>query len=140
MSAGGVAFVAVEAVGRESFVQLAEQPVAMDFGQDGGGGDGDDTQIAFGEAQLGKIQRLELDPIEEQVVGGWREGLDGAAHGEAGGGGDAAGVDFGGGCLAQRPSDSLVLDAIGQLLTTRGRQQLAILDFGPEPGAPGVFG
>ena len=31
-------------------------------------------------------------------------------------------------------------DAIGQFLATRGRQQLAILDSGPEPGAPGVCG
>lgn len=96
MGAGGVAFVAVKAVGRVTFMQLTEKPVAMDLGQNGGGGDGNDVQVAFGEAQLGKVKRLELDPVEEQVIGAGREGLDGPAHGEAGGGGDAAGVDFGG--------------------------------------------
>ena len=58
MGAGGVAFVAMEAVGGVSFMQLAEQTVAMDLGQDGGGGDGDNAQVALGEAQLGKVQRL----------------------------------------------------------------------------------
>ena len=74
------------------------------------------------------------------MVGAKQEGLNGAAHGQAGGRGDTAGVDFGGGGLAQRPGGSLLLDAYGKLFSSQGREQLAILDCGPEPGVPGVFG
>ena len=74
------------------------------------------------------------------MVGAKQEGLNGAAHGEAGGRGDTAGVDFGCGGLAQRPGGSLLLDAYGKLFTPQRGQQLAILDFGPEPVAPGVCG
>ena len=140
MGAGGVTLVTVEAVGGVPFMQLAEQPVAMDLGENGGGGDGNDVQVASGEAQLGKVERLELDPVEEQVIGAGREGQDGAAHGKASGWGDTTGVDFGGRCFAKRPRDSLLLNAKRKFFTLQWRQKLAILDFGPEPGAPGVYG
>lgn len=56
MGGRGVAFVAVEAIGRVVFMQLAEESIAMNFCQDGGGGDGNDFEIALGETLLGQIE------------------------------------------------------------------------------------
>ena len=58
-------------------------------------------EVAFGEALLGKIERFELHPVDKKVVRRRGERLDSAAHRQARGGGDAAGVDFGGGRFPQ---------------------------------------
>ena len=56
MGGRGVAFVAVEAVDRIVLMHLAEESIAMNFCQDGGGGDGNDFEVALGETLLGKIE------------------------------------------------------------------------------------
>ena len=97
---GGVSLVRGEAVAGMRGVERREEAVAVDLGDDGGGGDGERERVAVDEAGLragvGKVERSRLHGVDEQVV--WRdgEGADGGQHGEARGLVDVDAVDGGG--------------------------------------------
>ena len=69
----------------------------MDFGDDRGGGDGERERVAVVEAGLGagvgELGEVEEHGVDEEVVGGDGEALDGVEHGEARGLVDVDAVD-----------------------------------------------
>ena len=67
----GVALVRGEAVAGVDGVELAHQAVAVDLGDDGGGGDGERERVAVEEACL-RAGMVEAHGVDEEVVG--REG------------------------------------------------------------------
>ncbi len=98
---GGVAFVRGEAVLGVEEVEFAHEGVAMNFCEDAGGGDGEGEGVAVEELGLG-AGVVDVESVDEQVVGSGGELLDGEQHGEAGGlvdvdAVDGIGVDFGDG-------------------------------------------
>ena len=102
----GVALVRGEAVLGVEEVEVAHEGVAVNFGDDGGGGDGEAEGVAVEEAGLGagmgQLVQVYVHGVDEQVVGGDGEALDGEEHGEAGGlvdvdAVDGLGIDFGDG-------------------------------------------
>ena len=101
MLRGGVSLVRGEAVAGMRGVERREEAVAVNLGDDGGGGDGERERVAVDEAGLG-AGVVELHGVDEEVVGGDGEGADGGEHGEARGlvdvdAVDGGGVDFGDG-------------------------------------------
>ena len=102
----GVTLVGGEAVLGMEVVEVAHEGVAVDFGDDGGGGDGEREGVAVEQAGLGagmgELGEIEAHGVDEEVVGGDGELLDGEEHGEARGlvdvdAVDGLGVDFGDG-------------------------------------------
>ena len=71
------------------------EAVAVDLGDDGGGGDGERERVAVDEAGLG-AGVVEPHGVDEEMVGGDGEGADGGEHGEARGLVDVDAVDGGG--------------------------------------------
>jgi hypothetical protein len=125
---GGIALVGGEAVLGVEEVEVSHEGVAVDFGDDGGGGDGEGERVAVEEAGLGAgvgyLGEVEEHGVDEEVVGGEGEALDGEEHGEAGGlvdveAVDGGGVDFGDGegegVLADLAVEELAL-VLGELL------------------------
>ncbi len=103
---GGIALVGGEAVLGVEQVELAHEGIAVDFGDDGGGRDGEREGVAVIEAGLGagmgELVEVEEHGVDEEVVGLGGEALDGAEHSEAGGlvdvdAVDGLGIDFGDG-------------------------------------------
>ena len=88
----GVALVAGEAVLRELLVELAAERVAVDLGDDGGGGDGEAERVAVEEPGL-LAGIVDVERVDDEVVGGDGELLAGEAHGEARGLVDVDAVD-----------------------------------------------
>jgi len=95
MNGSGVALVRGEAVLRVLEVEFAAEGVAVDFGDDGGGGDGEAECVAVDELGLG-AGRVDDHGVDEEVVGCDAELLDGGEHGHAGGLIDIDAVDGGG--------------------------------------------
>jgi len=102
----GVAFVRGETVLGMEEVELAHEAVAMDFRDDGRGGNGEGERVAVVEAGLRagvrELREVEQHRVNEQVVGRGGEALDGLEHSETGGlvdvdAVDSLGVDFGDG-------------------------------------------
>ncbi len=69
----------------------------MNFGDDGGCGDGEREGVTVEEtglrAGVGELREVEQHGVDEQVVGGGGELLDSLEHGEAGGLVDVDAVD-----------------------------------------------
>ncbi len=61
------------------------QPVAMDFGDNGCGGDGPGERIALDDRTLRQGHEREGDGVEQEAVGRRGQGSEGALHREAGG-------------------------------------------------------
>ncbi len=68
MLGGGVAFVLSQAVLRVDGVPFFHAGVAVSFGEDAGGGDGDAAGIAVDEGFL-LDEDVELHGVEKQIVG-----------------------------------------------------------------------
>src|SRR4030088_514699 len=88
---GGVTLVASQAVLRINGVPFLHAGVAVSFSQDRSGGDGDAAGISMDERFL-LDQNVELDGVEEQVIGENRELVEGGGHGLAAGLIDVPGV------------------------------------------------
>lgn len=91
---GGVSLVRGEAVAGMLGIERAEEAVAMDLGDDGGGGYGQGERVAMDELGLG-AGVVEPHGVNEEVVGGKREVADGGEHGKARGLVDVDVVDGG---------------------------------------------
>ena len=110
----GVTLVAGQAVLRVDNVPLLHASVTMGFGEDGCGGDGNATRVAFDERLL-LDENIELHGVEEQIVRDDGELLKRGGHGLAAGlidvpGIDTLGIDFGDG-----PSKGVFPDAWSEL-------------------------
>src|ERR1700675_1268793 len=94
-----VTLVASEAVLRVDNVPLFHAHVAMSFGEDRGGGDGNAACVALDERLL-LDENIQLHGVDEQIIWLDRELLQSGGHGLAAGlidvpGIDALGIDFG---------------------------------------------
>lgn len=88
----GVAFVRGKTVLRELCVELAEEVVAVDLGDDRGGGDGEAERVAV--IQLGLCAGVvDEHGVDDEVVGSVGELLDGGEHSHTGGLVDVDAVD-----------------------------------------------
>ena len=117
MFGGGVALVLRQAVLRVNGMPFFHSSVPMSFGEDASGGDGDAPGVAVDEGLLFD-EDVELHGIEEQIVGGNAELIEGGGHGLAAGlvdvpGVNALGVDFGDG-----PGEGVFADARGEFGAT----------------------
>ena len=64
----GITFVRDEIVGGEDLVPACHAFVAMDFGDDGGGGDGAATGVAIDEGKLFYGQ-VDLHKVNQKIIG-----------------------------------------------------------------------
>jgi len=124
---GGVALVLGQAILRVDDVPFFHAGVAVGFGEDRRGGDGDAAGVAVDEGLL-LDEDVELHGVEEEIVGSDGEQLEGGGHGLAAGlvdipSIDALGVDFGNG-----PGDGVFADARGQLGATIGREFFGVVE------------
>jgi len=119
----------------------------MDFGDDGGGGDGEGEGVAVVELGLG-AGMVDVEGVDEQVVGAVGELLDGEEHGEAGGlvdvdAVDGFGVDFGD-REAEGEGADLAIEALalfaGELLGVFEAHAGEDADFGGEDDGSGDDG
>ena len=93
MLGAAVALVAGQAVAGELAVELDQQAVAVDFGEDAGGGDGEAAGVALNDGLLRAGIVDGVAAVDEEIVGGEGELLDGEAHGEERGLADVDAVD-----------------------------------------------
>ena len=131
----GVALVAREAVLRVDNVPLLHASVAMGFGEDGCGGDGNATRVAFDERLL-LDENIELHGVDEQIIRLNRELLKSGGHGLTAGlidvpGVDTLGIDFGDG-----PSKGVLPDTRSELRTAIRSKFFRIVE--PNNAALGV--
>jgi hypothetical protein len=63
-------------------VQINHEPIPASFGDDGGGRDGKAKAVPFREAALGNRDSGNFSGIDEKVLRGYWEPLDGAPHGQ----------------------------------------------------------
>ena len=117
----GVALMARETVLRVHGVPPFHASVAMRFGEDGSGGDGNAARVAFDERFL-LDENIELHGVDEQIIRLDGQLLQGSGHGLAAGlidvpGVDALGIDFRDG-----PGESVLANAHGKFRTAlRGK-------------------
>jgi len=78
---GAVAFMLGEAIERVLLVQGQHHAVAGNFGDDGGGGDGEAEGIALDDRTLRQRHGWQAHGIQQERLGGLREAGDGLAHG-----------------------------------------------------------
>lgn len=93
MFRGGVTLVQGEPVARIKLVELDHQTVAGDFGEDTRGGDRGTEGVALDHRRLGAVEQRRWESVEEDVLGGWNQGVEGATHGFVGGAEDVDGID-----------------------------------------------
>ncbi len=112
----GVTLMACEAVLRVHGVPLFHAGVAVRFRQNGSGGDGNAAAIALDERLL-LDEHVQLNGVDQQIVGDDGELLQGGGHGLTAGlvnvpGVDALGIDFRDG-----PGEGVLADARGKFRT-----------------------
>ena len=94
VAGGAVALVFGESVVRKLEVNFTHEAVSGDFCDDAGGGDREGKSVAFDDAVVRKWEIFHWEAVDEAVLGGWRDGFRGPAHGEVGGAEDVEVVDF----------------------------------------------
>ena len=140
----GVSFVARESVLRIDRVPFFHASVAVRFGEDGSGGDGNAARVAFDKRFL-LDQHIKFHGVDEEIVGRNRELLKGGGHGLAGGlinvpGVNALRVDFGDG-----PGEGVLANAFAEFRAAFGGQFLGVVEtdnsaFGVENHCGGNHG
>jgi len=128
----GIALVTAKAVARIEPLVLQHQTVALHFGDDGGGGDGEAAAVASDERLVGQGQVSQRTAVHEDVVRRRAQLLQRQAHRVVGGDGDADGIDD----LVHHHTHAHLgaeADGLRQPLTGAGAEQLAIAQF-PPPG------
>ncbi len=106
----GVALMGGEPVLRVESVQLAHERIAVNFGNDGGGGDGEGERVAVEEPGLG-AGVVDAQGVDEEVIGRAGKSVDRGEHGEAGGLVDVDPVDGLGVDGGDRDGESAAFDA-----------------------------
>ena len=123
---GAVALVAGKAVARVERVLLDHERVPRGLGQHRGGRDAQRLAVALGQRELRAGAVVQGNVVDQQVVGGIDQVVDGALHGQAGGGHDAQLVDLGFRGRPHRPGDGHRLDAALIALALAGGHLLGV--------------
>ena len=123
----GVTFVAGEAVLRVDHIPLFHAGVAMRFGKDGCGGDGNAAGVAFNQRLL-LDEDIELHGVNQQIIRLNRELSQSRSHGLAAGlvnvpCVDTLGIDFGDG-----PGDGVFANARGEFGAAFGGKFFRIVE------------
>ena len=131
----GVTLVTSKAVLRVNGVPLFHASVAMGFGEDGGGGDGNATGVAF-DKRLLFDENIQLHGVDEQIIWLDRKLLQGSSHGLAAGLIDvprvnALGINFGNG-----PGEGMLTNTRGELRSALRGKFLRIVE--PHNAAFGI--
>ena len=121
-----IAFMLGETVAGEIGVEAVEAIVAMGFGEDGGGRNGNAARVAFDERLLFD-EDVELHGVDQKIVRNDGELLKSGGHGLAAGlidipGVDARGIDFGDG-----PGERVFANAKGEFGAAVSREFFGIV-------------
>src|SRR5262249_48571020 len=122
----GVALVLSETVTGVRGVEFFEARVAMGFGKDGSGGDGNAPGVALDEGFL-LDQHIELHGVDEQIVRNDRELLEGSGHGLAAGLIDIPSVDAGSVDFGDCVSKSMFANAEGKFAAAFGSKFFGVV-------------
>src|SRR4029077_1060453 len=120
-----VPLVGGETVGRVDGIPVAEHAVALDFGEDGGGGNGCGESVAVNDGALGK-GAVEADRVNQQIIRGRRELENGIAHGDTRGLIDVDLIDARGVHGGDRPGDGVLTNALGENFAALSGQELGV--------------
>ena len=119
-----IALVPCKAVAGMLGIQLLHQRVAGGLGEDRGRGNRQALGIASDDGLLGNLQALETAPIDQHVLGLFREPLDRAVHGEPAGPVDVDTVDLLDRGETHRPGGGRLLDLAGETIPRSGIELL----------------
>ncbi len=108
-----IAFVASEIVYGVAGVELIEEPVAIDFGENGSSGDRAGYGVTVDDSLLFD-RGVDADGVDEEIVGLGVESLNGAKHGEAAGFEDVDLADLFDAGIADSPSECFAFNLIGE--------------------------
>jgi hypothetical protein len=123
----GIAFVASESILRVNRVPLFHACIAMRFGQDGSGSDGNAARVAFDQRFL-LDENIELHGVNQQIIGLNSELLERRGHGLTAGLVDVPGINALGVDLRDSPSDGMFVNAGGKLRAAVGSKFLGIVE------------
>jgi hypothetical protein len=135
---GAVAFVGGKAVVGVPVVEARDEGVAVNLGEDAGGGDGERERIAVDEASL-RAGMVETHCVDEKVIGRDGELADGGEHGKAGGLVDVDAVDGGGVYFGNREADGKRADDGDEALAVLGCELLGVGKAGFGEGCEGFW-
>ena len=123
---GAVALVAGESVAGKLAVELDQQAVAIDLGDDTGGGDGEAGGVAVDDGLLGTGPVDGVATVDEEEVGAEGELFNGLAHGEERGLADVDAVD--GRCIhrSNGPGDGFEANLRLELIALIFREQFRV--------------
>src|SRR5687768_2576820 len=126
--ANGVALVPLETVARVLILVLAHACIALGFREDRSGGDGQAALVALDDARLLDRHLVQLTRVDQQVLGGHVQRLDGAPHRRDSGPIDVQLVDFFWLDECDSPGACFALDERSQLNPPLRQHLLGIVD------------
>src|SRR5260221_10278124 len=127
VNGSAVTFVLGEAVAGEIGVEFIEARIAVSFGEDGGGGDGNAARVSFDERFLFD-ENVELHGVDQEIVGDDRKLLERGGHRLAAGLIDVPGVDAGGINFGDGPRERVFANAESEFTAAFGRKFLGIVE------------
>src|SRR5256885_10767643 len=126
VNGSAVTFVLGETVAGEIGVEFIEACIAVSFGKNGGGGDGNAARVSFDKTFLFD-ENVELHGVDQEIV--WNDGklLKCRGHGLAAGLIDVPGVDAGGINFGDGPRQGVFANAQSEFTAAFGRKFLGIV-------------
>ncbi len=116
-----------EAVAGINAIEFFESRVAMRFGEDGCGGDGNAAGVAFDEGFL-LDEDIELHGVDQEIVGLDAELLESGGHGLAAGLVDVPGIDTGRINFGYGPSESMFPNAECEFVATISSELFGVVE------------
>ena len=127
MNWSAVTFVVGETIAGEIGVELVEARIAVSFGKNGGGSDGNAARISSDKRFLFD-ENVELHSVDQEIVGNDGKLLERCGHGLAAGLIDVPGVDAGGINFGDGPRERVFANADGEFVATFGGNFLGIVE------------
>src|SRR5882757_68613 len=126
VNGGAVTFVLGETVAGEIGVEFIEARIAVSFGKNGGGGNGNAARVAFDERFLFD-EDVELHGVDQEIVGNDGKLLERGGHSLAAGLIDVPGIDAGGINFGDGPRERVFANAESEFIAAIGRNFLGIV-------------
>src|SRR5256885_16189675 len=127
VNGSAVTFVLGEAVAGKIGVEFIEARIAVSFGKNGGGGDGNAARVPFDKRFLFD-EDVELHGVDQEIVGNDGKLLERSGHGLAAGLIDVPCIDAGGINFGDGPGEGVLADAGGKIIAAFGRNFLGIVE------------